>query len=108
MDDKTTTTEKERCEVVSKVTGSRIANKVVPRGNRNICSSISEKTQSGRNGRTNTKRSRNNRVPVRRKANAKPIKMNKKTPTYKNLRDNISNCDKKLKDRDKEIFKSQK
>lgn len=34
--------------------------------------------------------------------------MNKKTPTYKNLRDNIRNRDKKLKDRDKEIVKLQK
>ena len=34
--------------------------------------------------------------------------MNKKTPTYKNLRDNIRNRHKRLKDRDKEIVELQK
>ena len=98
-------TEKERSDVYYEPTSSDIAKKAIRRSKITACS---RKPEKGKNGTANTKRSRNDHVPVRGKANAKPIKEIKKTPTMKNLRDNIRNCDKKLEDRDKEIVELQK
>ena len=64
MDDETTRTEKERSDVYSEPTGSEIAKKAIRRSKITACS---RKPEKGKNGTANTKRSRNDHVPGRRK-----------------------------------------